>query len=857
MAEDNKYTFPTDEQLQERYEAELKHQNELLRTQAALEAITDETEKQIFLSKQLLEAKEKITAAELRDIDARLEKGEITKAQHAEFVRQFEKITTSQKLRIEQLEKQKQAAEDILGSLMNIAGIKAGTGSSIFKFFENLKTAGVDGLKNMVTMENVAQGLVNVGAQIGELVLEPTIELAYAQDKAISQLKRATAAGDIYSDILIDSEINMRTFGVSMDQVAGSIEELHTQTSLFTEMSEKSKMVVTENTAMMAQFGVSAGTTAANLDILTKAMGMNAQQATYTNRELYATAQAIGVTPEVIMNDFGPAMSTLAAHGDRAVRVFKDMSAAAKATGVEMNTLLGYAKNFDTFEGAAQSVGKLNALLGGPYLNSIEMLNASEEERIRMMIESIELSGRSFSEMGKYEQMAIANAAGITDMAEANKLFNTSLSAYDALQVKSNAAAISLEEFEEASRDAMEIADKGKAILRGFAVSMRPLVSFVSWLADGVLWLQEVMGDWFGRIVGITAVLLVGLGVLFKVAIAVASLASTVMSLGGASAATTISITAQNGATVNLAGANHTAAASNGTLTTSTRAAGAAAKFSAKSIAALGFAVMMIGAGVGAAAFGVAALAYSFSLMDAGQILASAVAIQVFMAGMLAMLIVLAALVAGPQAALTGAAIGVLFAIGGAMLLIGGAVFIAASGIALAAAGFGYMFSELSRAPEMMIYLGALVAIMGVFGVMAVILVPGMVAMAGAFAALGASIKTMMDDIELEKLVALATVMESLRDIMHGPQSGGTTASPPAGGGTPGSPFTSMISAVNSLSGEKVDQASRLASVASSYNAGSGGASTAPTYMVLDGIVFAKLVKKYGAKGIPLKQKMV
>ena len=242
--------------------------------------------------------------------------------------------------------------------------------------------------------------------------------------------------------------------------------------------------------------------------------------------------------------------------------------------------------------------------------------------------------------------------------------------------------------------------------------------------------------------------------------------------------------------------------------------------------------------------------------MDAGQILASAVAIQVFMAGMLAMLIVLAALVAGPQAALTGAAIGVLFAIGGAMLLIGGAVFIAASGIALAAAGFGYMFSELSRAPEMMIYLGALVAIMGVFGVMAVILVPGMVAMAGAFAALGASIKTMMDDIELEKLVALATVMESLRDIMHGPQSGGTTASPPAGGGTPGSPFTNMISAVNSLSGEKVDQASRLASVASAYNAGSGGASQAPIYLQVDGKIFGELVRKYGAKGIRLQEKL-
>ena len=48
-----------------------------------------------------------------------------------------------------------------------------------------------------------------------------------------------------------------------------------------------------------------------------------------------------------------------------------------------MYSLMSVTKQFDTFEGAAQSAGKLNAILGGGVVNSMDLLNATEEERVR------------------------------------------------------------------------------------------------------------------------------------------------------------------------------------------------------------------------------------------------------------------------------------------------------------------------------------------------------------------------------------------------------------------------------------------------------------------------------------------
>ena len=58
------------------------------------------------------------------------------------------------------------------------------------------------------------------------------------------------------------------------------------------------------------------------------------------------------------------------------------MAAQAKAAGLEVSNLVTIAKGFDTFEGAADKVGKLNAIMN--ILSALDLMNADYEETINL-----------------------------------------------------------------------------------------------------------------------------------------------------------------------------------------------------------------------------------------------------------------------------------------------------------------------------------------------------------------------------------------------------------------------------------------------------------------------------------------
>ena len=89
-----------------------------------------------------------------------------------------------------------------------------------------------------------------------------------------------------------------------------------------------------------------------------------------------------------------------------------------------MQALVDVASQFDTFEGAATAVGRLNGMLGGPYLNSIEMVYATEEERLKTMQQAMQASGRQFKDLSRYEKKAVAAAAGFKSVGDAMFFFN-------------------------------------------------------------------------------------------------------------------------------------------------------------------------------------------------------------------------------------------------------------------------------------------------------------------------------------------------------------------------------------------------------------------------------------------------
>jgi len=179
--------------------------------------------------------------------------------------------------------------------------------------------------------------------------------------------------------------------------------------------------------------------------------------------------------------DFKAAAPQLAVYGKEAGRVFEGLAKQAKATGVAMSSLLAITAQFDTYEGAAQAAGKLNAVLG-TQINSIDLLLATDEERIAMLKEAAASTGMAWSEMGKFQQMAIANAAGITDMAEAAKLFGNEQENMTEEEKK----------LADAIKEGQTVMKKFEIIVTQIAIKMTPLLEKISAVLDTVItWMDE------------------------------------------------------------------------------------------------------------------------------------------------------------------------------------------------------------------------------------------------------------------------------------------------------------------------------------------------------------------------------
>lgn len=265
--------------------------------------------------------------------------------------------------------------------------------------------------------------------------------------------------------------------GVTAQEAADAQLALQKSMADFTRMSKSDRRTILDTATVMQELGINAGTSAQIFDKATKSLGYQNNEIRGIADELHATAQSLGVPFSQIAEDFNMVATELAFYGETAIDVFKDLSKQSKATGLSMQQLLKIGgQAFNTFDGAAQKVGRLNAILGGPYLNSIDMLNASEAERIDLIKQSMDASGQMFSDLSKYEQMAIADALGVSTE-EARRLFGE-LSAAEEMDIRQK------EKMEETARKAQATMDKLTNAFRGLLISMDPVVGLFAKLID-------------------------------------------------------------------------------------------------------------------------------------------------------------------------------------------------------------------------------------------------------------------------------------------------------------------------------------------------------------------------------------
>ena len=259
-----------------------------------------------------------------------------------------------------------------------------------------------------------------------------TIGMIKAFDDAATSFAKATGTGDEFTGTMLEMRQEGNAIGVTWENSAAALQSLVQTQVGFLQSSKSAQKEMATQVALMERIGISTDTSSEMMNVFTINMGKSQKTAIQMTKALASMGSVLG-NSQKFLQDFQESLKSLAVYGKDSVKVFSNMAAAARAAGVEVATLTGMASKFDTFEEAAETVGKLNALMG-TQLSSTELVMMKEDQRIETLIQQVQVSGESFSDMNKYQQMAIATAAGISDMNEAQRIFGMSMKDYKGYQ---------------------------------------------------------------------------------------------------------------------------------------------------------------------------------------------------------------------------------------------------------------------------------------------------------------------------------------------------------------------------------------------------------------------------------------
>lgn len=356
-------------------------------------------------------------------------------------------------------------ADNLANSFLKLEGEGA-------KFFQTIG-ASPQRLAGFVTGLGKAVITGDLFVKTFQKVIANSINFAFELDRQNAAFKRATGAGNEYAGSIASAGLAFAAYGIDVKDAGEAAQDLFSNFRDFTNLSESERTNVIATTATLKQFGISAATTSTILDQATKSLYMNTQEAELLTRQAATLAIDIKKPFTEVAADLASAGPKLAFYGKQMFDVFAQLERQSKATGLSVDSLLGLVgEKFDTFEGAGQAVGRLNAILGGPYLNSIDMLNASEADRLEMIKEAIEAGGVQFDQLNKFEQKAFASAMG-TDVDTLRRSLNE-------LDPEVQRQALRQEQLAKRAGDARSIMEKLKDAINSLIISFGPFITSVS-----------------------------------------------------------------------------------------------------------------------------------------------------------------------------------------------------------------------------------------------------------------------------------------------------------------------------------------------------------------------------------------
>ncbi len=236
---------------------------------------------------------------------------------------------------------------------------------------------------------------------------------------ANKQIERTTYLSKQNSQALLANANKMKILGVTTEDMVAATQSLVSGFRDFTKETPDTQRSLVEITSVFNRLGMSADNVTKSLVFLTKGMGQDVPAAAARLRELEILSRQLQIPFSELGQEFANASSFLTSFGNKGTEVFKELAMVSKNTNIEIGRLIAMTQKFDTFEGAAQAAGKLNAALGGNFVNAMELVTTvSPAERFGMIRDAILESGLAFNEMEYYQKKMIAASAGLEGVGE-------------------------------------------------------------------------------------------------------------------------------------------------------------------------------------------------------------------------------------------------------------------------------------------------------------------------------------------------------------------------------------------------------------------------------------------------------
>jgi hypothetical protein len=515
---------------------------------------------------------------------------------------------------------------------------------------------------------------------IAKEMLQLTKQYGSELEKHIIQISTLNGGYDKYKETI--GEANKLLYastvgtGIMFEEANRSIQQLSSNFIGLSTQSAESIKQMSLGVAQLGKLGVDAATASRGFDSLVNAMGKTPAQAYKIQESFVQMAAKNRLALGSVTQAFAENSSRFVGYGAQMSKVLDGLAEQSLKTGIAIGKLVGIAQGFDTFEDASRKVGNLNALLGGDYFNTIELLTASDEERIRLIKEGVAASGMQFESMNRLEKMAIANAAGISDLNEASKLFGqTSLQ-----NTKQQAEGAEVQKtLAEQAQSATLAMDKLKSSFNGLLIILEPIVTTFMKVANVIAnVVQEFKGFLEKAGLGTTAAAALTsalLAIPLILPVLAAGFVTVAVAIGGFVGSIVSSL-------LPVASFGNVAAGAIGNI-------GLAATKGSIGLLAFGVAAVLVGIGIGAAALGFSKLVLAFKELSGEQASAALKSIVVIMFGFTAAVAALAFVAVKASVPIK--------LLGLALLFVAASVAIIGAGIALAASSMTNLVQSFSN----------------------------------------------------------------------------------------------------------------------------------------------------------------